>query len=236
MKINAKKYVIITGCLLFVSEVFAETWNCGPATDGVYSDSVKCTYDEATKTFTIAGEGPMGNFPWIPDQSTETPWRDKDIVHAVIEGNVTTIGDRVFKRLYNLQDIKGTENITSIGEASFSYTALTSANFSNAEYVERAAFYDVKDLEYINLSNDVRFGPVQDAYAIFGNTKIPDCETGICANCGDKFVQAGVGCVSSCYTGYTSYYGFCTRTRYTLPEADAATSNDNENTIEWIFE
>jgi hypothetical protein len=36
--------------------------------------------------------------------------------------------------------------------------------------------------------------------------------------------------------GYTSYYGFCTRKRYTLPEADAATSDDNENMIEWIFE
>ena len=30
--------------------------------------------------------------------------------------------------------------------------------------------------------------------------------------------------------------GWCNRIRYTIPEADEATSNDNENTIEWIFE
>ncbi|MBR1399724.1 MAG: leucine-rich repeat protein [Alphaproteobacteria bacterium] len=30
--------------------------------------------------------------------------------------------------------------------------------------------------------------------------------------------------------------GYCSRIRYTLPEADEATSNDNENMIEWIFE
>ena len=30
--------------------------------------------------------------------------------------------------------------------------------------------------------------------------------------------------------------GYCSRIRYTLPEADEATSNDNENMIQWIFE
>ena len=30
--------------------------------------------------------------------------------------------------------------------------------------------------------------------------------------------------------------GYCSRIRYTLPEADEITSNDNENMIEWIFE
>ncbi|MBR3662554.1 MAG: leucine-rich repeat domain-containing protein [Alphaproteobacteria bacterium] len=30
--------------------------------------------------------------------------------------------------------------------------------------------------------------------------------------------------------------GYCSRIRYTLPEADELTSNDNENMIEWIFE
>ena len=43
-------------------------------------------------------------------------------------------------------------------------------------------------------------------------------------------------CIGKCTEGYTFYYGYCLRTRYTLPEADEATSDDNENSIEWIFE
>ena len=35
---------------------------------------------------------------------------------------------------------------------------------------------------------------------------------------------------------YDDIYNECLRKRYTLPEADAATSDDNENMIEWIFE
>ncbi|MBR1399764.1 MAG: hypothetical protein IJ564_06305 [Alphaproteobacteria bacterium] len=52
-------------------------------------------------------------------------------------------------------------------------------------------------------------------------------------------MQAGVGCVDSCWEGYyPTNQGYCKiiKLRYTLPEADAATSNDNENMIEWIFE
>ncbi|MBR1399918.1 MAG: hypothetical protein IJ564_07095 [Alphaproteobacteria bacterium] len=35
---------------------------------------------------------------------------------------------------------------------------------------------------------------------------------------------------------YKLDYGYCYRVRYTLPEADELTSDDNENMIEWIFE
>ena len=77
-----------------------------------------------------------------------------------------------------------------------------------------------------------------------------------CGSCGDNYIKRGVGCVSDCGDGYlvkegscisdengcgdgydyNESYNECLRTRYTLPEADAATSNDNENMIEWIFE
>ena len=236
-----KKIVLILGIFAcFAYESSAETWNCGPATGGVYSDSVKCTYDEASKTLTISGSGEMGNFPYQMNQSTETPWRDKDIVHAVIEGNVTTIGDRVFKYARNLQDITGTENITRVGDAAFYNTKLTSIDLPNVQEIGGVAFGETAKLEYVGIPDGVIYGP--DTLAdhnrdTFDGSKLSNCrKTGECGSCGEKFVQAGVGCISSCYTGYTSYYGFCTRTRYTLPEADEATSNDNENMIEWIFE
>ena len=246
-----RKVVLMFGIVVcFAGESLAETWNCGPATNGVYSGSVKCTYDETTKTLTISGEGEMGNYASTSGDGSTTPWYGKDIVHAVIEGHVTSIGDRAFKKLYNLQDIKGTENITHVGDTAFMSTKLTSIDLPNVQEIGGIAFLDTRSLQYIGIPDDVTYMPDtcsttpmpvgcshynnRDA---FSGSKISNCQkTGDCGNCGEKFVQAGVGCVSSCYTGYTSYYGFCTRKRYTLPEADAATSNDNENMIEWIFE
>ena len=60
----------------------------------------------------------------------------------------------------------------------------------------------------------------------------------------DKFEQAPEGCdfwssegCSKCTnSNYSLEYGYCYRKRYTIQEADAATSDDNENMIEWIFE
>ena len=60
----------------------------------------------------------------------------------------------------------------------------------------------------------------------------------------NKFEQAPEGCsywssegCSKCTnSNYSLEYGYCYRKRYSLPEADAATSDDNENMIEWIFE
>ena len=237
-----RKVVLMFGIVeCFVGESLAETWNCGPATDGVYSDSVKCTYDEATKTLTISGEGEMGNYTKTTGDGSSAPWYGKDIVHAVMEGNVTSIGNRVFKRAYNLQDITGTENITRVGDTAFLRAdSLISIDLPNVQEIGGIAFYGTESLEYICIPDGVTYGPdtvLGRNHDTFGGSKLSNCrKTGDCGSCGDKFVQAGVGCVSSCPEGYTSYYGYCTRTRYTLPEADAATSNDNENMIEWIFE
>ncbi|MBR1399042.1 MAG: leucine-rich repeat protein [Alphaproteobacteria bacterium] len=249
-----RKILLMLGIVIcFVNGSLAETWNCGPATDGIYSDSVKCTYDEATKTLTISGEGEMGNYPNVrvngKDGST-APWFGKDIVHAVVEVNVTSIGDRVFKGAENLTDIVGLENITRVGDAAFlSAKKLTSIDLPNVQEIGGVAFLNTSSLQYLGIPTEAvvylsdtcsRTPNPCSSYAnrdTFHGSKLSNCrKTGDCGNCGEKFVQAGVGCVSSCYTGYTSYYGFCTRTRYTLPEADAATSDDNENMIEWIFE
>ncbi len=236
--------LIFSLIFVLINKVKAETWNCGPKTGGVYSDSVKCTYDEESKTLTISGEGPMGDYGNRGDNVSTAPWSDKDIVHAVIEGNVTSIGNRTFMLARNnLQDIKGTENITRVGDTAFHGAAsLISIDLPNVQEIGGIAFYGTRSLEYIGIPDGVIYGPDTGAgigrnLDTFAGSKLSNCrKTGECGSCGDKFVQAGVGCVSSCPEGYTSYYGFCTRTRYTLPEADEATSDDNENTIEWIFE
>ena len=173
------------------------------------------------------------------DGST-APWYDKDIVHAVIEGNVTSIGDRVFKKAYNLQDITGTENITRVGDVAFTGTKkLTSIDLPNVQQIGRTAFASAPNLQYAGIPDGVVFGAPGVYKDVFEGTMIPNCKTGDCGSCGEKFVQAGAGCVDNCFDGYyPTNQGYCKiiKLRYTLPEADELTSNDNENMIEWIFE
>ncbi|MBR3661828.1 MAG: leucine-rich repeat protein [Alphaproteobacteria bacterium] len=80
---------------------------------------------------------------------------------------------------------------------------------------------------------------------------VSDCGSGYlgkemkCINdtegCGTGYVLKDNTCIregADCGAGYAydDIYNECLRKRYTLPEADAATSDDNENMIEWIFE
>ena len=223
---------ILNFCL--AGESRAESWNCGPEQNGKYSNSVICTYDEISKTLIIEGEGNMGNYPNKVDNSETTPWTTKEILHAVIKGNVTSIGDRVFKGVTSLQDISGTENIRLIGESSFAnIKGLTSANFPNVTYVKRAAFYNASNLEYVNFEKDVTFGPVNDIYSIFGLTKIPECDTtGKCCN---GYIKRGVGCVKDCGENFRPNDGECDRLRYTPAEAAAVLRDDNTNEVTITF-
>ena len=49
-------------------------------------------------------------------------------------------------------------------------------------------------------------------------------------------LSVGASCTKCKNENYVLEEGDCYRKRYTLPEADEVTSNDNENMIEWIFE
>ena len=229
-----KKIVLMLGIVIcFVNKTYAETWNCGPATDGVYSDSVKCTYDEENKTLTISGNGPMGDYYLTEDDISNAPWKNKDIVHAVIEEGVTSLGARTFKKIRTLEDITGLEHIESVGYGALSYLPnLVYVDLPNALLISGRAFKGDENLEYVGLNGNATV--VNDAFI---NSGLPNCHRGECGSCGEKFVQAGVGCVDKCYKDYMPCSGYCClRTRYTLSEADEATSNDNENMIEWIFE
>ena len=53
---------------------------------------------------------------------------------------------------------------------------------------------------------------------------------------GCKMVPLDKKCMECKSPDYKLDYGYCYRIRYTLPEADELTSDDNENMIEWIFE
>ncbi len=230
-----KKHILMTGVAMIltwgtISESSAESWNCGPQdSSGQYSDSVKCTYDEKSKTLIIEGEGNMGNYAL----ASSTPWKSKEIVHAVIKGNVTSIGDRVFKRIYSLQDISGTENITSIGVASFKDVNLTTADFPNATYISRISFHGASNLEYANFAQGAIFEEENPTKPTFGLTKIPECNTtGKCCN---GYIKRGAGCVKDCGENFRPNDGECDRLRYTPAEAAAILHDDNTNEVTITF-
>ncbi|MBR1399081.1 MAG: leucine-rich repeat protein [Alphaproteobacteria bacterium] len=233
-----KKIVLMLGSVIcFTCESFAETWNCGPATYGVYSDSVQCTYDEASKTLTVSGEGKMGDYDNVEEGNlATTPWINKDITTVVIENGVTGIGSRAFKRLENLETVIGLENITYLGDRAFyGDKKLKSVDLPNIQEINNLAFYRASGLQYVGINSSVVINGTP-----FSQSSLPDCSPiGNCGSCEGEYIQSGVGCVSGCFEGYyPTNKGYCKviKLRYTIPEADAATSDDNENMIEWIFE
>ena len=235
---------------------YCGSWDCGAE-----GSNVTCTLSKGT--LTISGEGDMRDYTatrnsdddaypsfWEPN----TPWAGKMITKAVVEGNVTRIGKWTFGGEKYLTEISGMESVKRLGRGAFARVGLTSIDIPNVVEITDSdgrldgAFHRARDLQYINMRADIKvqddlFGGYDGAFvevpAINGNMNNCTIANGYmtCGSCGEKFVQAGVGCVDKCYKDYMPCSGYCClRTRYTLPEADEATSDDNENTIEWIFE
>ena len=235
---------------------YCGSWDCGAE-----GSNVTCTLSKGT--LTIAGEGDMrdythsfyGNEDTYPRFNTsDAPWAGKMVTKAVVEGNITRIGTHAFAGERYLTEISGLESVTSLGKGAFTRVGLTSIDIPNVVEITDSdgrlagAFHRARDLQYINMRADIKFkddlfggydGAFVEVPAINGNMNNCTIANGYmtCGSCGEKFVQAGVGCVDKCYKDYMPCSGYCClRTRYTLPEADEATSDDNENTIEWIFE
>ena len=194
-----------------------------------------------------------GNRPWEASMA--------DIQNIVVGDNIVKLGDNAFQFATNLKTVTGMKDVKILGDNSassdvFAYarnlthidmpsvtsignkafygaTNLSSVNMPNVSSIGREAFYGASKLTYVNMPDDVTL-----ASGVFSSSGVPDCgkKDGACINCGNQYIMPFVGCVADCGYGFTSYYGYCLRTRYTLPEADEATSDDNENMIEWIFE
>ena len=80
-------------------------------------------------TLTISGSGAMGNYDYDRDHNfTTTPWNleRQKITKAVIEGDVTNIGDNAFSGCANLEsvDLSGASSLTAIGTSFFDCTKL----------------------------------------------------------------------------------------------------------------
>lgn len=115
-------------CLLLLLPIMA--W----ADDsGACGDSVTWAYVEATHTLTISGKGPMTNYNYI--NTINAPW-DKyksDILKAIIEDGVTTIGGSAFTGCNNLTSFTIPNGVTYIGDYAFCWcSSLTSIIIPNS--------------------------------------------------------------------------------------------------------
>ncbi|MBR1399554.1 MAG: leucine-rich repeat domain-containing protein [Alphaproteobacteria bacterium] len=237
--------------------------------EGNYGANVKCTLDEngnftVSGTGNMADFGyvtdglPVSTAPWGGTQANMN--RIKNIV---VESGVDEIGANAFNGARKAENIymPGVKKIGTL--AFYDPYAATSIYMPLVENIGNGAFKYSKVLESVDmpnvkvigdgafrgccndgLKNKLKYVGVPDELIVdenaFSNTLVSGCGNGgDCGNCGDKFVQAGAGCVGNCFDGYyPTSKGYCEviKLRYTIPEADAATSDDFENTIEWIFE
>ena len=93
---------------------------------------------------------------------------------------------------------------------------------------------DCYDLFYESCYKDQREGFLSDCLNALDRLKNSGQIAAYPYGC--KMVPLDKKCMECKSPDYKLDYGYCYRVRYTLPEADELTSDDNENMIEWIFE
>ena len=124
--------VILTLCLLMgmsppIRAAIVDSGTCG--------DNVTWTLDDAG-TLTISGSGPMANYAdYVENVTLPAPWYHlrENIITAVIENGVTTIGSYAFNFCSGLTGVTMPNSVTNIGNAAFcGCSGLTSVIIPNS--------------------------------------------------------------------------------------------------------
>ncbi|MBR1399653.1 MAG: leucine-rich repeat domain-containing protein [Alphaproteobacteria bacterium] len=170
-------------------------------------------------------------------------WADNSLSSIDLPDSLVSIGDGAFA-WDRLTKIIIPDTLQTFGSRNLGYYA--EANRDAVEIICRGNNESCKKLNSL-LEQYVYFTERYDANgkAIYSKKDISNRMTLAQAeDCSSlNYFWNGVECVRepdvskrACCPVCADLDGFCSRIRYTLPEADAATSDDNENMIEWIFE
>ncbi|MBQ9080879.1 MAG: leucine-rich repeat protein [Clostridia bacterium] len=144
-------------------------------------DSATWTYDSATCTLKILGEGEMYNYLY----NSDAPWRiySKTVKNIEIAEGITTVGDWSFNDFTEISVINLPSTIVTIGKGAFKTSSVSVINFPDGlleigetafqecqnlsslyfneglSNIGSAAFYRCKNLELVFLTNEImRFG------------------------------------------------------------------------------
>ena len=160
--------------LITIAESRAETWNCGPKNaNGQYSDSVKCVYDETTKTMTVTGEGNMGYYDIINNENnsySSSPWSEKNIEHVIIGEGVTSVGDQAFYLARNLRDVSLPSTLTSINGNAFHGCKISNISIPKSVIRINNNAFEGNPLEEIIISEGSKLNYI--GYNVFYNTPL----------------------------------------------------------------
>ena len=161
-----KGFGILLALAMIVTSVNLGTLTAHAADSGTCGDGITWTYNEATKTLTISGNGPMEDYVRQDDGSGYAPYMkelgvkktksgqtyyidDTKIEHLVIENGVTSIGNLALYGCHALKDVVIPETVTKIGEYAFwECSGLKSITIpKSVRSIETYAFYKCSALE-----------------------------------------------------------------------------------------
>lgn len=88
--------------------------------EGTCGTNVTYTYEESTRTLTISGTGAMTDYDYF-DSKRNVPWHSyrSEIVKAIIEDGVTSLGECAFMYCSELRSITIPNSVTSMGAYAF---------------------------------------------------------------------------------------------------------------------
>ena len=147
-------------------------------TTGLCGDNIRWTYDPSSKVLTISGAGKMwdagsnGLWPYDPSHLMKTYYK---ISHIEMKGNITSIGDYVFK-LTSAKTIKLPDTLESIGNNAFDGSYITSIEFPNSlKTVSNNAFTNCTNLSSIVFPSSMESIPFEiNNFKNLKNVKLPD--------------------------------------------------------------
>ena len=89
-----------------------------PAAPDSCGENAVWSFDEATGTLTISGEGPMADY----EGQIYLPWKDylQQITTVVVEPGITSVGNMAFCGMFSLTKVTLPDGLTRIGDGAFS--------------------------------------------------------------------------------------------------------------------
>ncbi|MBR3662899.1 MAG: leucine-rich repeat domain-containing protein [Alphaproteobacteria bacterium] len=153
---------------------------------------------------------------------------DNNLRYVDFGDAVTSIGSEAFQDAAQLIQIIVPDTLEDINNNSLGSGNIVSRNIQIICRGDKASCSGV----YEKLLNYKGY----DATSVLSYANYEQCISGNYYWDGTKCVREPDVSKRACCPVCADLDGYCSRIRYTIPEADELTSNDNENMIEWIFE